>query len=219
MKTETYYENGLTVVKTVTEDYTEWEYFDQNWKLHREDGPAYINTIGTQCWWKHGKLHRDYGPAIIDSNGMKLWYQNASLHNEYGPAVIYPSGTKEYWINGKKVNPDQLQNKENAMFVIINDFHEYWSNEFGWTPNINDSTLFNDEIHNLPINGKILKLNTREIYEHPQFYPIKDSIDRAFNAFMLELKMNNVPAVNDDRAEKLINHMTEYVISSGNIKL
>lgn len=217
----TYQENGLTIVETIRNQFTEWEFFNKDWKLHRDDGPAYRNSIGTKIWYNNGKIHREDGPAVIDSNGTKMWYKNGYLHNENGPAVIKSDGTQEFWINGKRVVQEQVQGKENNMFyVIINhDSHEYWSNEFGWTPYFNNSTLFQDEIHNLPIDGKIHELTIREIYEHPHFYSIKDAIDRAFDQFYAELQINNVPSANDDRAEKLVNHMVEYVLSSGDIKL
>ena len=48
----------------------------ETWSLnkskHREDGPAYIDTLnGFQSWWIHGKRHRVDGPAVINSDGSK----------------------------------------------------------------------------------------------------------------------------------------------------
>lgn len=43
--------------------------------LHREDGPAAINSSG-MSWWKNGKLHREDGPAIVWFNGSNQWHLN-----------------------------------------------------------------------------------------------------------------------------------------------
>lgn len=241
MKTKTTmtYENGLTVVKTESFDGVMWKYFNENGEFHREDGPALIYPSGTKVWYKNGQFHREDGPAVFYSNGTDEWYLNGVYYSfdewcekvnirnneewykmgkrndEASPAVIYSVGMK-----GNHMPNEQIQKEESMFFYIINDNGDYWSNEFGWVYDFNESTLFDDEIHNLPIGGYINQVtNMRELYEHPQFYPVKDAIDRAFDQFMEELKTHNVPAANDDRAEKLINQMVHYVISSGKIKL
>jgi len=33
-------------------------------KLHRTNGPAYMDNIGFKSWWVNGKRHREDGPAI-----------------------------------------------------------------------------------------------------------------------------------------------------------
>jgi hypothetical protein len=55
------------------------EYGNQLWlnnekTLHREDGPAYIDTNKTQFWYLTGKCHREDGPAVISSRGGISWY-------------------------------------------------------------------------------------------------------------------------------------------------
>lgn len=47
------------------------EYF-KNGKLHRKNGPAYING-DFQVWYKNGKRHRKSGPAIINGDH-QVWY-------------------------------------------------------------------------------------------------------------------------------------------------
>ena len=101
-------------------------YFNENKKLHRDDGPAVIFKLGEEYWYKNGLLHRVDGPAItkLIPVGYKLYYQNGYLHredgptfccngNEYwyfkgvyhrlnGPAIIHADGTEEFWIHGIK---------------------------------------------------------------------------------------------------------------------
>lgn len=56
-----------------------------------------------------GKLHREDGPAIVDSNGNEKWYKNGELHRIDGPAVILSLNEDknkfiaEYWENGCRV--------------------------------------------------------------------------------------------------------------------
>ena len=44
-------------------------------------------------------LHRENGPAIINSEG-KQWWKNYELHREDGPARIHSDGTLEWWLHG-----------------------------------------------------------------------------------------------------------------------
>ncbi len=81
---------------------------------HRENGPAYIDHTGDQCWRYYGTPHRDFsngkvGPASVRFKDKKveklLWYQNDKHHRENGPAIItYSDGRvliKEWWSNDK----------------------------------------------------------------------------------------------------------------------
>ena len=53
---------------------------------HRFDGPAYINSHGSQSWWFNNKLHRIGGPAVICSEKDR---------RIYGPLLLW-------WINGEE---------------------------------------------------------------------------------------------------------------------
>ena len=75
-------------------------------KLHREDGPAYINSDGTQYWCKVDKIHREDGPAIIYPSGRQEWWKDGERHRDDGPAIIWPDGTKEWYINDKEITND-----------------------------------------------------------------------------------------------------------------
>lgn len=46
-------------------------YRDAAGRLHRLDGPAWIEPNGRENWYKHGKLHRLDGPAV--SGGEDGW--------------------------------------------------------------------------------------------------------------------------------------------------
>ena len=45
-----------------------------NGRLHRIDGPAFIDSDGTQEWWINGKRHREDGPAFVGYK--QLWFLN-----------------------------------------------------------------------------------------------------------------------------------------------
>lgn len=63
----------------------EYQYYDKDCELHREDGPAWEdrNTI-KYCF--HGKLHRTDGPAVIYKHGYygvkHRYYVNDTEFNE-----------------------------------------------------------------------------------------------------------------------------------------
>ncbi len=56
-----------------------WELDD---KLHRTDGPAIIETDGTQKWYLNSKRHRTDGPAVIWANGTLVWCLNDREYTE-----------------------------------------------------------------------------------------------------------------------------------------
>ncbi len=81
-----------------------WE--DADGKLHREDGPAWIEPDGARSWFQHGWPHRDDGPARIDADGTHKWYQHGKLHREDGPAWIWVNGTQWWFQHGKRHRDD-----------------------------------------------------------------------------------------------------------------
>jgi hypothetical protein len=52
------------------------QYWLNNCKFHREDGPATIDYYGNTYWYKNHKFHREDGPAVILANDSKFWYKN-----------------------------------------------------------------------------------------------------------------------------------------------
>jgi hypothetical protein len=49
-------------------------YYDANFKIHRDNGPAILWKNGRRSYYKHGYLHREDGPAIENSNGKSRYY-------------------------------------------------------------------------------------------------------------------------------------------------
>lgn len=111
----------------VIDEYGNQLWFNEDGELHREDGPAVLDTIGAEEWYLNGKRHREDGPAYLHPgvseewylNGqlhrvggpavstrdtdIEMWYLHGKLHREDGPAVVLPSGHKEYYLHGEKV--------------------------------------------------------------------------------------------------------------------
>lgn len=70
-------------------------------KLHREDGPAWIEDDGTETWFFNGRPHRDDGPAVQWPCGRKEWWQHAELKREGGlPVIDDPDNGQWHMING-----------------------------------------------------------------------------------------------------------------------
>lgn len=74
-------------------------------------GPEWSGTSkhinGKTVWYENGKYHRIDGPAVIESDGTQKWYLNGVRHREDGPAIIRPDGREEWWINGKHADTPQ----------------------------------------------------------------------------------------------------------------
>jgi len=77
-------------------------YEDENLsKLHREDGPAWIEDNGTTAWFLGGRPHRHDGPAIESSYGRKEWWQHGELKRENNlPVIDDPIEGQWQMING-----------------------------------------------------------------------------------------------------------------------
>lgn len=78
-------------------------YYDDEGRLHREDGPAIVFNNGGERWFRHGHLHREDGPAVVEPDGYMVWYQNDLRHREDGPARVYPDGRKEWCRLGRQL--------------------------------------------------------------------------------------------------------------------
>jgi hypothetical protein len=87
-------------------------YLNEQGRLHREDGPAYIGIYGSEDWYFDGMLHREGGPAKNGSRtSLGEWYQHGKLHRHGGPAKIcHPfqdERTEEEWyIDGLRHRED-----------------------------------------------------------------------------------------------------------------
>lgn len=100
---------------------SDYQYFDEDGKLHREDGPAIGNFL-YEAWYKHGVLHREAGPAYIDYRyKYEVWQINGQRHREDGPAVLFANNKNEWWLNGKKLSCQSQEEFEQLM-----RFKAYW---------------------------------------------------------------------------------------------
>ena len=137
-------------------DYTKgsWKigygYYNDNGKLHREDGPAEIYPDGTQIWYLNGRLHREDGPAVIHPDGTQFWHLNGKRHRKDGPAEIYPDGTKIWFLNGKR-------HREDGPAVISPDgSQEWWLNDIVITDKVNAwAKNQNIDLNNMSDSDKI----------------------------------------------------------------
>ena len=98
------------------------EYRNDQFLIHREDGPAIEWSDGEKHYYINGKLHRENGPAIYWEDKykqyyMKKYYINGFLHNEDGPAVELPDGYQEYWLNGKRYSFEDWDRERKILFL------------------------------------------------------------------------------------------------------
>ena len=60
------------------------------------------------------------------------------------------------------------------------------------------------------------QLNARELYEMHNDAGNAESVNSAFDCVQLHLKSCGLKTANDDRAERLVTAITEYIYESGN---
>lgn len=89
--------------------YQDIHYCNNDGKLHRIFGPAYISkNYDLEIWYKEGIIHREDGPAITFRKN-EYWVLNGEFHRIGGPAVTQTCGPKLYYINGQKYSPKQYK--------------------------------------------------------------------------------------------------------------
>ena len=101
--------------KVKINDYGTKFYYNEQDRLHREDGPAVEFANGSKWWYINGKCHREDGPAMEEADGTKEWWINGQLHREDGPAVEDTDGTKEWYINGKELTEEEFNNRNKQL--------------------------------------------------------------------------------------------------------
>ena len=80
--------------------------------------PKYIVEKGEHGEiWKNekGQIHREDGPAVINSDGTHEWWLNGKLHREDGPAIVRNDGLYQWWINGKNLTEQQFNDRKRSM--------------------------------------------------------------------------------------------------------
>lgn len=91
--------------------FTDVVYFNNENKIHRIYGPAYISK-NFEMWFKNGILHRENNPAVIHKEN-KFWFLDGKLHRLDGPAIIDPCGPRRYFINGQELPPKEYKKEIN----------------------------------------------------------------------------------------------------------
>jgi len=115
-------------------------WYNENGKLHREDGPAIEFVDGYKEWCLNGKLHREDGPAVEKSNGTKYWYLNGvnyseqefnekmkSTHTDKEKNMSNPEHNMygdKYWYNGKR----ELHREDGPAIEYSNGIKYWWLN-------------------------------------------------------------------------------------------
>jgi hypothetical protein len=81
-------------------------------------------------------IHRDFGPAIINTDGFELWVKNGVWHREDGPARTFPSGKQEWWINGMlhRTNGPAIEYETSHYYYLFDQQVNQWV--VNWIPTI-----------------------------------------------------------------------------------
>ncbi len=71
--------------------------------FHNRNGPAIVDSGGSQYWYRRGKLHRDGDlPAIVTESGVMEWYHKGQHHRGNDlPATISPNGSRLWYQRGR----------------------------------------------------------------------------------------------------------------------
>jgi|14_taG_2_1085336.scaffolds.fasta_scaffold94655_2 hypothetical protein len=75
------------------------------------DAKLTIDKFGNKLWSLNGKVHREDGPAAEYADGKRHWFAFGVLHREDGPAIELPEGIRCFYLNGKKLTPDEFLEK------------------------------------------------------------------------------------------------------------
>ena len=74
----------------------------EEFQLRRE-----VDDAGdTRYYDKNYRLHRDFGPAVIYGDGSKFWYHRDQLHRLDGPAITWRDGYYDWFIHGKSYSEE-----------------------------------------------------------------------------------------------------------------
>jgi len=70
---------------------------------------AFINNDGSFCWYQQNyEMHRLNGPARKFSDGSKFWYQYGKFHRLEGKAIEYANGYGLWYIEGAEYNKKEF---------------------------------------------------------------------------------------------------------------
>lgn len=125
----------------------------------RDEGPAIVKTYNDECIFYeeyisslHG-LHRDDGPAIIDSRMMHIeWYYQGKLHRDDGPAVINKHisisaiGDMSYYNHGQYKGMDILTYKIQEYDEFFESKKTYFDELYDWIKPTPDWVIPNNRV-------------------------------------------------------------------------
>ena len=98
-------------------------WYNENNKLHREDGPAAEYADGTKRWYINGKFHREDGPAVERADGRKEWHVNGKFYNTIPEWV-------EALFEFKKWTPEFLASKGKDYDKLVNIYAQKMINDY-----------------------------------------------------------------------------------------
>jgi hypothetical protein len=111
-KTVYWYKFGTGILHRENGPAIEYANGDCEWfidgKRHRIGEPAIVWTSGKH-WFVDNKRHRIGAPAIERANGDREWFVEDKRHRIEGPAIEYISGSKLWYLNGRCVTEEALQ--------------------------------------------------------------------------------------------------------------
>lgn len=68
-----------------------------------------VATSGTRCYYDNeNRIHREDGPAVETHNGTTMWYIHGIRHRVDGPAIERYNGTKEWYVNGTRLSEEEF---------------------------------------------------------------------------------------------------------------
>jgi len=161
---EEFAEDSETIIKLknggVKKSYQDgtYAYYNKAGKLHRDDGPAKLDVIGTAgtnaSYYKNGKLHRDDGPAIELHNGYKEWWYNGkkqkvepitsytAQRNTKNNSSFKPNDLKKLFKNAKGIESMSTDMESPDGFKQVTASYSFVVNSNEITMNIYDDKYF-----------------------------------------------------------------------------
>jgi hypothetical protein len=108
----------------ILKGYTITSEFDNTcvlWKMdgkrHRTDGPAAIDSDGSQWWYLDDKVHRTDGPAVIRADGSQEWWLDGKVHRTDGPARIWSDGDQWWYLDNKLYTEKEFNDEKSKLLV------------------------------------------------------------------------------------------------------
>lgn len=92
------------IKKTFSSGTTIW--FNDEGRIHRDDGPAVEWAHGVIEWRQNGLLHRLDGPACIFPGRHSAWMINGEMHRVDGPAIEYAHGECDWYLHNVRYSYD-----------------------------------------------------------------------------------------------------------------